>query len=94
MYPRILTKLRDCSRESRYVVSLHADEEMDEDNLSIFDIERTILTGEIVERQKDNETGEWKYVVKGNTLGDRRAVVVTKFGATGQALIITVFEDE
>ena len=94
MYPRILKKLRDYIRENRYVVSVHADEEMDEDDLSIFDVERTILTGEIVERQKDKETGEWKYIVKGNSIDDRRVAVVTKFGPTGKAFIITVFEDE
>ena len=94
MYPRILKKLRDYIRESRYVVSVHADEEMNEDNLSIFDVERTILTGEIAERQKDKETGEWKYIVKGSSIDGRRVVVVTKLGPTGKAIIITVFEDE
>ena len=94
MYPRILKKLRDYIRESRYIVSVHADEQMDEDNLSIFDVERTILTGQIAERQKDKETGEWKYIVKGNSMDGRRVVVVTKLGPTGKAIIITVFEDE
>ena len=94
MYPRILKKLRDYIRESRYVVSVHADEEMDEDNLLIFAVERTILTGQIAERQKDKETGEWKYIVKGNSMDGRRVVVVTKLSPTGKAIIITAFEDE
>ncbi len=33
---------------------------MSNDELTIFDVERGILTGEIVERQKDVQTGEWK----------------------------------
>ena len=40
------------------MLTLHAEEEMDNDNLSIFDIERGILTGQILERQKDRETEE------------------------------------
>jgi hypothetical protein len=39
-------------------MTLHAEEEMDDD-LSIFDNERCILTGEMVERQKDRDTQEW-----------------------------------
>ncbi|MGH8548286.1 MAG: DUF4258 domain-containing protein [Methylococcales bacterium] len=73
---------------------MHADEEMDEDNLTIFDVERTVISGEIAERQRDNETGEWKFIVKGSTIDHRQAVVVTKLGRTAKAIIITVFEDE
>jgi U3 small nucleolar ribonucleoprotein component len=42
-------------------MTFHAEEEMADDNLSIFDIERVVLTGKIVERQKDKNTKEWKY---------------------------------
>jgi hypothetical protein len=48
----------------QYVVTLHAEEEMDNDGLSIFDIEHGILTGKIFERQKDIITAEWKYKKK------------------------------
>jgi hypothetical protein len=41
---------------------------MDEDDLSIFDVERTILTGDIIERQKDQKTGEWKYLIRGHVM--------------------------
>jgi hypothetical protein len=61
-------RLRACVRERRYVATLHAEEEMANDNLSIFDVERAILTGEMVERQRDNATGEWKYLVRGQAL--------------------------
>jgi len=39
-------------------MTLHAEEEMVDDKLSIFDVERTILTGKIIERQKDHVTKE------------------------------------
>ena len=67
---------------------------MNNDGLSIFDVERIILTGEIVERQKDKETGEWKYLVRGLTLEEMDAVVATKLGPTGKMVILTVFVDE
>ena len=65
MYERVLNQLREKIRTRQYVMTVHADEEMDEDELSIFDVESAILSGKIVERQKDQSTGEWKYLVKG-----------------------------
>ena len=53
MYERILNQLREKVRTRQYVMTLHADEEMDEDELSIFDVESVILSGKIIERQKD-----------------------------------------
>jgi hypothetical protein len=50
-------------RSYNYILTLHAEEEMDNDNLTIFDVENCILTGEIIERQKDKNTNEWKYIV-------------------------------
>ena len=60
MYDRILTRLRARVRAYDYVMTLHAEEEMNDDGLTIFDIEHSILTGKIFERQKDLDTGEWK----------------------------------
>ncbi|WP_353740573.1 DUF4258 domain-containing protein [Desulfoferrobacter suflitae] len=45
--------MREKIRTRQYVMTVHAEEEMDEDGLSIFDVERCILTGEIIARQKD-----------------------------------------
>ena len=91
MPSQILKQLRECVRERRYVATLHAEEEMNNDNLSIFDVERVILTGEIVERQKDKETGEWKYLIRGLTLQETEAVVVSKLSPTGKMVLLTVF---
>ena len=68
MHERILQRFRDRIRSLDYVVTLHAEEEMDEDGLSVFDLESAVLTGEIVERQRDRGTREWKYVVNGRGL--------------------------
>lgn len=76
-------------------MTTHADEEADADDFTIFDVESAVLTGAIVERQKDRDTGERKYVVQGQTLEGRTLCVVAKFGASGRMLyILTVYENE
>ena len=91
MYNRILQRLREKVRYREYVMTTHAEEEMDADGLEIFDVEHCILTGEIVERQKDQDTGEWKYLVRGSTVGDETAIAVTKLGLAGKMVIVTIF---
>lgn len=91
MFDRILKKMQEKVRTREYVMTLHAEEEMDEDKLTIFDIERGILTGDIVERHKDHDTGEWKYLVKGRTLKGGKLAVVSKVSITGKLVIITVY---
>ena len=91
MYDDILKRMRGCVRSRRYVMTLHADEEMDDDGLGIFDVESAILSGEIVERQKDRDTGEAKYLVHGHTLSGEEAFVVAKLGPTEKMVIITVY---
>ncbi len=71
MYDRILKQMREKVRTRQYVMTLHAEEEMVDDNLSIFDVESAVLTGHITERQKDKETYQWKYLVYGQTLNWR-----------------------
>ncbi|ABQ92703.1 DUF4258 domain-containing protein [Roseiflexus sp. RS-1] len=83
--------MRDKVRNRQYVKTLHAEEEMSDDELTIFDVERGILTGEIVERQKDAQTGEWKYLVRGHTVTGDDIAVVGNIGLTGKLVIITVY---
>ena len=91
MYRRILKQIQAKIRTRQYVMTLHAEEEMDDDELSIFDIERCILTGEITERQKDRFTEEWKYVIEGQSIAGDKVGTVTKLGLTGKLIIITVY---
>lgn len=49
VFQRILKEMRDKIRHRNYVMTLHAEEEMSDDDLSIFDVERNLLTGEIIE---------------------------------------------
>jgi hypothetical protein len=78
-------------RTLNYVVSTHAAEELEDDNLSILDLESIILTGQITERQRDAQTRESKVVISGATLGDNAAQAVVKIGFTGKLIIITVY---
>jgi len=91
MYSRILKRIQEKIRTRQYVMTLHAEEEMDDDELSIFDIERCILTGDIIERQKDRDTEEWKYVIEGQSIAGDKVGSVTKLSITGKLIIITVY---
>lgn len=94
MYERILRLMREKIRTRQYVMTLHAEEEMNDDLLSIFDVERAILTGDIVERQENHVSGEWKYVVTGESIGGHSLAVVAKLSVTSKLIIITVFREE
>ncbi|MCP4419655.1 MAG: DUF4258 domain-containing protein [Chloroflexi bacterium] len=83
--------MREKIRTREYVMTLHAEEEMDNDGFTIFDIERAILTGEIVERQEDYHSGEWKYLVTGQVLDSRLITIVAKLSVTSKMVIITVY---
>ena len=91
MYSRILRKMREAVRLRQYIVTLHAVEEIDDDDFSIFDVEHCILHGEIVERQKEHKSAEWKYLIQGATFKGRGICVVTKISITGKLVIITVY---
>ncbi|MBC7910988.1 MAG: DUF4258 domain-containing protein [Pyrinomonadaceae bacterium] len=83
--------MREKVRTLQYVMTIHAEEEMDNDDLSIFDVEHAILTGQIIERQKDAETGEWKYLIRGKAVENGDVVVVSKLSSTGSLIIITIY---
>jgi hypothetical protein len=93
VFDRILKQMREKIRTRQYVMTLHAEEEMNDDALTIFDVERGILTGQIEERQKDQETNDWEYLVRGKTVNGQNVVVVAKLSSTGKLVIITVYLD-
>jgi Domain of unknown function (DUF4258) len=69
----------------------HAAEELEDDNLSILDLENIVLTGQVKERQRDVHTREVKYVVEGFTLDGSAADVVLKVGFGGRLIVVTVY---
>ncbi len=90
--PRLtITQFRGLIRALNYVVSTHAAEELDDDNLTILDLENIILTGKIIERQRDRQTREVKCVIRGFTLDGHEAETVVKIGPTEKLVVITVY---
>jgi hypothetical protein len=74
-------------------MTVHAEEEMEADDLTIFDVESAILSGRIIERQRDRDTQEVKYVVRGRALSIEAIEAVVKLSATGKMVIVTVYRD-
>lgn len=75
-------------------MTLHAEEEMEEDGFTIVDVENALLTGRIVGRQTDRQSKERKYVVRGRSADATRELgVVVKFGLTDLLVILTVYAD-
>ena len=86
-----INRLRDLIRSLNYAISIHATEELDDDNFTILDLENIILTGAIVERQRDRQTREVKYIVRGNPLSSVLAEAVVKIAPDGNLFVITVY---
>ena len=86
-----ISRIRDCIRSLNYVVSLHAAEELDDDNLTILDLETIILTGEITARQRDRKTREVKLLVSGRTIDGRAAETIVKLNPIGTLFVITIY---
>ena len=91
MHDKVHRRLRDSVRRGDYVMTLHAEEEMSGDRLTVFDMESAILTGKIVQRQRDADTREWKYVIRGRSLMGSPLCVVVKLSKTRVLVIITVY---
>jgi YgiT-type zinc finger domain-containing protein len=84
MASRILDRLRRKIHDGRYLIPFHAADELDDDEISIFDVENIILTGGLVQRQRDARTRERKYVIRGRTLAGEPAACVVKVGPQGR----------
>ena len=73
-------------------MSVHAADEMAEDNLDILDVEQAILSGQVIRTEKDDARGT-KYVVEGlATDGTTSVRVAGHFLSRERYLIITIYE--
>lgn len=91
MFKRVLSHMRESVRTRQYVMTHHARQEMEDDAFTIYDVERGILTGRILERQQDRETGEQKYLIRGEAFTADAIEVVAKISPTGKLVVITVY---
>jgi hypothetical protein len=93
MFERELKRFRSLVREGRSLFTYHALVEMDEDDLLEEDVESVILSGRIVERQIDRDTGERKYVLSGWDRTGVPAGVVVKAAHTDKIVVITAYRE-
>jgi hypothetical protein len=91
MYTRILNRMREKIRQREYVMTSHARKEMNEDDFRVYDVERCILTGTVLERQIDKATSEKKYRIRGKTVMDDDIEIVAKLSPIGTLVIVTVY---
>ena len=92
MHERVLKRICELVLDRRYVVTVHAYDEMAADDLTVWDVESAVLTGQVEERQRDADTDELKYRIRGKSTSGSDMEVVAKIGATGKAVVITVYE--
>ncbi|MBI1930794.1 DUF4258 domain-containing protein [Candidatus Poribacteria bacterium] len=92
MLARILNKIREKIRNEEYVLTVHAEEEMADDDFIEVDIETAIWNGRIIGRQRDS-LGRAKYIIQGVATDDRKIQIVCRFSDSGNYIvIITVYE--
>ncbi len=85
-----LQLIRQAIREERYRISMHASDEMAEDDLDVADTEQIILTGRIVKKLTHDLRGT-RYEILGETIDARYGYVVCRFLESGILLIITAY---
>jgi len=91
MWTRVLRRFRELVRRQEYVVTLHAWHKSRSADLMAFDLERLILCGSITARQREGESGEWKYAIEGVTPLGVPAATVVKLSSTDKLVFITVY---
>jgi hypothetical protein len=72
-------------------MTVHAAEEMAEDDLDILDVEQAILTGQVSRTEKDDPRGT-KYVLEGLATDGKTLIGVVGRFQGERYLIITIYE--
>ena len=91
MARRTLERIRELIRAGAYGLTIHALEELESDDLTGEDLEAILLSGKVIRRQRDAQTGDRKYVVLGRCLSRLPACAVVKFADPDRLLVVTVF---
>ena len=75
-----------------YDLTIHAIDEMAEDDFDLLDVEHAVLNGQVVKMHKRDPRGT-KYTIQGLALDGERVVgIVGRFRAINRFLIITVYD--
>ena len=92
MYPRILQQIQTLVRQGDYVLSIHVENELANDDFTEQDLEAAIFNGSIVRRERD-AIGRPKYIVEGTALDGRGLTAVVQPFQTRQLVVmVTVYE--
>jgi hypothetical protein len=92
MYPRILQQIQAFVRKGDYILSIHVENELENDDFTEQDLESAILNGEIIRRERD-AIGRPKYIIEGTALDGRGlTAVVQPFQARQLVVIVTTYE--
>jgi hypothetical protein len=87
-----LKRIRRAIREGRYEFTVHALEEMDEDDLDEMDVRFAILRGDVISELTDDPRG-LRFVIRGTAQDEERELdVVCRFLPSGLLRIITVYK--
>jgi hypothetical protein len=89
---RILERIQAAIRNAAYDVTLHAIEEMAEDEVDLIDVETSIGNGRLIRTEGDDPRGA-RHTVHGiGADGITPVGTVGRFTETGRYLIITVYK--
>jgi Domain of unknown function (DUF4258) len=92
VHDRQLRGFRNAVRLAAYDLTYHALDEMEQDRVSVLALESCVLTGSIVERQRDRRTGEWKYLIEGRAQAGHEIALVVKSIPGGKMAVLTVYK--
>ncbi|MFA6240788.1 MAG: DUF4258 domain-containing protein [Candidatus Hydrogenedentales bacterium] len=85
-----LKEIQALVRNGLYYLTEHADNEASEDDFSIYDVERGLLTG----KTRRTWPKEGKFEIIGSALDGRRIGSACRITQTGKVRVITVYEDK
>ena len=89
MYEFELKRIQRLVKSGKFVMTDHAIDEMNEDNLMFADIKNIVATGEIINVRRDERSNEKKYNIAGETLECYQAEIICK--VISDVVIITVY---
>ncbi|MBI5893906.1 MAG: DUF4258 domain-containing protein [Deltaproteobacteria bacterium] len=87
---KVLQRIRQKIIDRDYYLSVHAEEEMVDDNLERSDIEHAVLNGAIEKKLTEDIRGT-RYRIAGPAVDERMIYVVCRFKEQGSLLIITAY---
>jgi hypothetical protein len=91
MFDEVLKLMRDTALAGRVYLTIHANRELKDDDLTVGDVINCLMTGEIVEQQFDDDWQEEKYVIYGDARNNDEMAVTAKLGYNKTTIVITVF---